>query len=124
MAVPDKGWRTVIVDGVTYYWRAAGDNHGINVVVVTAEAFARGVRAQQLVFRLEYDHLPTPRSGGVVGLRQRAVVAPGVVRAAIESAVASEPPFTGEIGRADVTLTAGTLASLQRIARLALPGSP
>lgn len=90
---------------------------------LTAEAFTRGAKAQQLTFRLGYDHLKTPRGGGAISLQQRAAVAPGVVRAAIEAAVGSDPAFTGELGRADVTLTAEVLAAVQQLARLALPAS-
>jgi hypothetical protein len=124
MAVPKKGWRTIAVESRVYYWRAIGKDWGINVVVVTEEAFTRDATAQQLTFRLEYDHLGTPRGNGAVSLRQRAAVAPGVVRAAIEAAVGSDPAFTGELGRADVTLTAEVLATVQQLARVTVSPSP
>jgi hypothetical protein len=38
-----------------------------------------------------------------VGLKQRAAVAPEVIRLAIERALSAEPPFTGTAGAADVT---------------------
>jgi hypothetical protein len=109
------------VNDRTYYWRAIGQDGGIQVVVVTEAAFTRGAKGQQLTFTLGYDHLETPRGAGAVSLQQRAAVAPGVVREAIEAAIGSDPAFTGELDRADVTLKAEVLAGLQQRARLALP---
>lgn len=118
MAVPRKGWRNISVEGRVYHWRANGHDWGIDVVIVTDAAFARGERAQQLVFTLDYDHLRTPRDNGAVGLRQRAAVAPGVVRLALEHALAAQPPFTGDAGAEDVTLTPRALDEVQARARL------
>ena len=118
MAVPRKGWRKISVEGRVYHWRANGTDWSVDVVVVTDAAFARGARAQQLVFSLDYDHLRTPLGNGGVGLTQRAAVAPGVVRLALEHALAAESPFTGAAGAADVTLSAQALAEVQARARL------
>ncbi len=83
------------------------------MVVVTEDAFRRGDRAQQLAFILDYDHLQTPREDGGVGLKQRAAVAPEVIRLAIERALSAEPPFTGIAGAADVTLSPQAVAEVQ-----------
>ena len=118
MAVPRKGWRKISVEGRVYHWRANGQDWGIEVVVVTEDAFRRGDRAQQLVFTLDYDHLRTPRENGGVGLKQRAAVVPEVIRLAIEHALAAKPPFTGIAGAADVTLSPQALAEVQAQARI------
>ena len=124
MAVPRKGWRPLLVDQRRYFWRAIGTDWGITVVVVTEAAFTRGASAQQLAFNLDYDHLQTPHADGSVSLKQRAAVAPGVIRLAIQRAVASTPRFTGDIGEENITLPAQTLSELQRAARIELNGAP
>lgn len=118
MAVPKKGWRKISVAGRVFFWRADGNDWGINVAIVTDDAFRRGEKAQQLAFLLDYDHLRTPLGGGAVGLTQRAAVAPGVIRLAIERALAAEPPFTGVAGKPDVTLSPEALAEVQAQARI------
>ena len=118
MAVPRKGWRKISVEERVYHWRANGNDWGIDVVVVTEDAFRRGERAQQLVFTLDYDHLRTPLGNGVVAVRQRAAVAPAIVRLAIEHALSVEPPFLGIAGAADVTLNPQALAEVQARARI------
>jgi hypothetical protein len=118
MAVPKKGWRTIAVKERTYYWRANGTDWGIDVVIVTDAAFERGKVAQQLRFTLDYDHLETPRPAGGVSLHQRAAVAPGVVRLAIERALTLSPPFKGDHGAPHVTLPPELVAELQSSARL------
>lgn len=118
MAVPRKGWRKISVEGRVYHWRANGQDWGIEVVVVTEDAFRRGDRAQQLAFTLDYDHLQTPREDGGVGLKQRAAVAPEVIRLAIEHSLSAKPPFTGIVGAADVTLSPQALAEVQARARI------
>ena len=87
-------------------------------MVVTDAAFAKGKRAQQLRFSLAYDHLRLPRAGGVVAFRQRAVVAPGVIRRAIHVARSLPSPFTGGCGAPDVVLAGEMIALLQASARL------
>jgi hypothetical protein len=121
VAVPKKGWRKLAIDDSVYYWRASGHEWGLDVVVVTDDAFQRGTTAQQLVFRLDYDHECTPLVGPFdgVSLRQRAAISPAVVRAAIERARIATPPFTGEIGLPDVTLDSSVLDKLQALARSA-----
>ena len=118
MAVPRKDWRKISIEGRVYHWRANGQDWGIEVVVVTEDAFRRGDRAQQLAFTLDYDHLRTPREDGGVGLKQRAAVAPEVIRLAIERALSAEPPFTGMAGAADVTLSPQAMAEVQARARI------
>lgn len=118
MAVPRKGWRKITVEERVYHWRADGQDWGINVAIVTQDAFRRGEKAQQLAFCLDYDHLQTPLGAGAVGLTQRAAVAPGVIRLAIERALSAEPPFTGSVGEADVTLSPEALAEVQERARI------
>ncbi|MFP2903527.1 hypothetical protein ACLESD_00320 [Pyxidicoccus sp. 3LFB2] len=120
MAVAKKGWRKIRVADADYFWRANGTDWGIHVVVVGPAAFVSGQRAQQLGFTLDYDALRTPIAGGV-GLWQRAAVAPGVVRFALERALAATPPFTGEAGRADVSLSKEDQQEAQRLARLPIP---
>jgi hypothetical protein len=117
MAVPKKGWRTIVVAERTYYWRANGNDWGIEVAIVTEAAFVRGKEAQQLRFTLDYDHLRTPLLGRGVSLHQRAAVAPGVIRLAIERSLALSPPFTGEHGVPHVTLQPEVLAEVQSSAR-------
>lgn len=117
MAVPRKGWRKISVEGRVYHWRANGQDWGIEVVVVTKDAFRRGERAQQLAFTLDYDHLQTPREAGGFNLKQRAAVAPEVIRLAIEHALSAKPPFTGIAGVADVTLSPQALEEVQARAR-------
>jgi hypothetical protein len=121
MAVPKKGWRRITVGNETYSWRAIGTDSGIDVVVVTDAAFVRATKAQRLLFRLDYDHLKSPRPGGAVAFRQRAVVAPGVVRRAIHVARGLSSPFTGETGVPDVVLSREELALLQAAARSRSP---
>jgi hypothetical protein len=118
MAVPRKGWRKISVEGRVYHWRATGQDWGIEVVVVTKDAFRPGDRAQQLAFTLDYDHLQTPREAGGFDLKQRAAVAPEVIRLAIERALSAKPPFTGIAGAADVTLSPQTVAEVQARARM------
>jgi len=121
MAVPRNGWRTIVVSDSQYRWRAIGTDFGIKVVVVTDAAFERGKAAQQLRFRLDYDHLETPfktplASG--VSLKQRAAVSPGVVRLAIERALTLPQPFTGKHGDPDIILESRIVAELQASARV------
>ncbi len=118
MAVPGKGWRKISVEGSVYHWRANGQDWGIEVIVVTEGAFHRGDRAQQLAFTLDYDHLQTPREAGGFALKQRAAVAPEVIRLAIERALSAEPPFRGIAGAADVSLSPQAVAELQVRARI------
>jgi hypothetical protein len=121
MAVPKKGWRKITVGSRQYFWRAIGTDWGIDVIVVTHDAFQPGSAAQQLRFTFDYDHEQTPFETPTVrgiSLRQRAVVAPGVVRAAIERACASTPPFIGAVGLPDVSLDPKTVAHLQALARV------
>jgi hypothetical protein len=118
MAVPRKGWREITVGGALFFWRALGTDGGIDVVVVTKAAFARAGAAQQLRFTLDYDHRRTPHDDGSTSLHQRAAVAPGVVRLAIERAVALSPPFTGELGLPDISLPSEALAEAQAAARV------
>ena len=51
-------------------------------------------------------------------LWQQAAVAPGVVRFALERALAASPPFTGEAGHEDVSLSKEDQHEAQRLARL------
>jgi hypothetical protein len=88
--------RRIVVDGATYYWRAAGTDEGIRLVVVGSSAFARGQRGQQLVVFFDYS---TARSTGL-----QTVVASGLVRKAIEAGRRLPTPFSGEAGLADVLL--------------------
>ena len=84
---------------------ALGHDWGIDVVVITRDAFDPGKTAQQLRFRLDYDHLRTTREtphGRGYSLQQRAAVAPGLVRSAIEHALTLPQPFTGQHGEPDV----------------------
>ena len=121
MAVPKKGWRRITVDDRTYSWRAIGTDSGIDVVVVTAAAFERGKRAQQLRFSLDYDHIRTPHLGGGFALHQQAAVAPGLIRLAIEHARDLSPPFTGAHDAPDAVLPSEVVATLQASARMSLP---
>lgn len=105
MAVTRKGWRPLTIDGNLYYWRALGRDFGIDVVVITEAAFARG-RAQQLLFGLKYGGSP-----------QRTTVTPAVVRRAVELGTVKSPPFTGDKGDADVVLTSADEEELQAIAQ-------
>ena len=120
MAVPRKGWRKISVGERVYHWRAHGTDWGIVVAVVTDAAFVPGERAQQLAFTLDYDPLKTPLAGGGVRLKQRAAVAPGAVRLAIERALSAQPPFLGTTGAEDVTLSPEALAEVQARARIVL----
>ncbi|MBK8259678.1 MAG: hypothetical protein IPK82_44350 [Polyangiaceae bacterium] len=117
MAVPRRGWRSVIVDQRRYFWRAIGGDCGIEVIVITEMAFTVGATAQQLTFRLGYDHLQISRSDGSKLWRQHAAVAPGVVRLAIQYATASTPSFTGNIGEQNIALPDHFLPELQAAAR-------
>lgn len=118
MAVPRKGWRPLALNEQTYYWRANGQDWGIEVVIVTGDAFISGARAQQLVFTLDYDHLRTPHPGGSTSLQQRAAVSPGIIRSAIEYAIVADPPFIGTPGGNDISLPVHAVAALQDHARL------
>lgn len=118
MAVPKKGWRKITVAERLYYWRAKGNDWGITVAIVTDDAFRSGEKAQQLAFKLDYDHLKKPPGGGGVSLTQQASVAPGVIRLAIECALAAQPTFTGSAGEPDVNLSPQALAEVQARARI------
>jgi hypothetical protein len=101
MAVPKNGWR--------------------KIVVITQAAFYRGKTAQQLRFTLDYDHLMTPFEtplGRGESLRQRAAVAPGVVRLAIERALMLPQPFSGKHGEPNVVLRGKIVTELQAFARV------
>lgn len=124
MAVPKKGWRPLVVDQRRYLWRAIGTERGIKVVVVTEAAFTRGATAQQLMFNLDYDQLSIALPGGASSLWQRAAVAPGVVALAIQSAVASNPSFTGGIGAQNITLSPQIIGRLQEMARIERTDTP
>ncbi|NVJ25682.1 MULTISPECIES: hypothetical protein [Myxococcus] len=50
--------------------------------------------------------------------RQHAAIAPGVVRFALERALAAQPPFTGGVGPPDMWLSKEDLKEAQRLARL------
>lgn len=117
MAVPKKGWRKIRIADADWFWRANGTDWGIDVVVVGPEAFVSGQRAQQLVFNLDYDPHRTPPGTGMSG-RQQAAIAPGVVRFALERALAAQPPFTGEVGPPDMSLSKEDLKEAQRLAHL------
>jgi len=60
MAVSRKGWRKIVVEEDEYYWRAIGTDWGIEVVIVTEDAFVRGHSSLQLLFGLDYDHYKSP----------------------------------------------------------------
>ncbi len=116
MAVAKKGWRKIRVADADWFWRATGTDWGISVVVVGPAAFVSGQRAQQLGFYVDYAHERTPQGAGVVHLRQKTAIAPGVVRLALERALAATPPFTGEAGLKDMTLPKDDLREVQRLA--------
>jgi hypothetical protein len=118
MAVPKKGWRPLVVNQRRYFWRAIGTDWGINVVVVTEAAFIRGATAQQLTFNLGYTHSHTLLPSGGVRLQQQTAVTPGVVALAIEYALASNPSFTGDVGKEDITLPGRIVSELQGRARI------
>ena len=127
MVLSQKGWRTITVHQAPFFWRARGTDWGITAVVVTAEAFAAGQKAQQLRFMLDYDNLAIPHQddGKVIrsfSLRHHAVITPGVVRLAIERASALSPPFTGQHGLPDVSLPPNVVAELQAAARVQASG--
>jgi hypothetical protein len=113
MALSKKGWRKIRVADADWFWRALGRDWGIEVVIVGAAAFVPGQRAQQLTFTLGYAHERTPHGMGV-HLRQTTAIAPGVVRLALQRALAASPPFTGEAGLEDVTLPKADLLEVQR----------
>lgn len=106
MAVTKKGWRPIEVNGGTFFWRALGRDYGIDVVVVTAQAFERG-RSQHLHFVLRYAGAP-----------QQTAVSPGVVRRAIEMGCARQPPFTGSDGEKDLLLTSAETDEFQRLGQM------
>lgn len=123
MTVSRKGWRRIVVGGQAYHWRATGTDWGIDVVVVTEAAFEPSTTSQQLRFTLDYDHDWRPYSGGGrTSKRQRAVVGPGVVRLALERALALSPPFTGGHGAPNIALPRETVTQLQSAARLSAGG--
>lgn len=122
MAVPKKGWRPITVASQRYYWRAMGSEFGIDAVVVTDAAFVDGQTAQQLRFKLDYDHHSmVHQGGGGATLHQRAAVSPAVIRRAIELSRQGRPPFSGGFGLPHVLLTEGHLRELQDLARLEPP---
>lgn len=119
MAITGKGWRAIMVNGRRYLWQAIGDDGLIRVIIATRTTVTKDGRPQQLRFSLGYHHSPTTRlEGGVclhsgARLHQRTSVSPGVVALAIRRALASNPPFTGDLGKEDVTLAPEVVCELQ-----------
>lgn len=119
MAVPREGWRAIMVNGRRYLWKAIGDDWSIRVVIATSTTFTKDGRPQQLKFDLGYHHCPTTQPNACAllhdgtRLRQRTIVSPGVIALAIERALVSNPPFTGDHGREDVTLAPEVLREIE-----------
>src|SRR5688500_10705921 len=108
MAIARKGWRRIVVDGATYYWRAFDHCRdrwcGVQLAIVGETAFTRGIRAQQLVAYLDHDWLEVPHPSARLFHHEPAAITPAIVRLAIERGRTANPPFTGEPGRPDVML--------------------
>jgi hypothetical protein len=85
MTLQNHRRRRLVVNGLTFFWRATGNDNGIGVVI---EAAADGRRPQRLLLLVDYVEREIQRrpDGGVL-VRNEQALTPGFVREAIEFAL-------------------------------------
>jgi hypothetical protein len=118
MASPERGWRKITHETRRYYWRAKGTDDGISVVIATDESFVAGQSGQKLLFSLDYEQKLIQQDG--VSLRLATIVSPKVVSLAIQYALTTNPPFTGEPEGKDMWLEGLIVAKLQQAALMTI----
>ncbi len=75
MALSSKGSRNIVVDGVHYRWRAAGNDDFISLVICP-----RDLPGGKVVCTFGYHHTQVPLGGGQVRLVRQLVITARIVR--------------------------------------------
>ncbi len=83
MAKSSKGARNIVVGGVSYHWRATGNDGWISLVVWPTE-----LPGATIACAFDYDHTLVPRGGGSYAATRQVVVTSRIVQRVIEYAVA------------------------------------